>query len=336
MHCPRLDHFVRLNQDGSVGKCGHMINAKGFESYEEMEHSEWMKGVRDTMSQDKWPDECTRCQQSERVKGESIRTNSITRHKMLHPIRKDYLIVGGVLDNVCNSACQSCNAGLSTKIGSLESKNYPRVDNLEVFKKLPQERIIEFDVNGGEPTASKNYKKILKTLPESVKIVRMNTNGSRMISELEDVLKRNIMVIVTMSLDGIGSVHDYTRWPIKWTDYKKTVDAYKKLQEKYKLLQLDFWTTVSCLNIKNLPEIINFAKNKNIPHDWASLNKPSVLNIRYKNRFTTLAKHMSPKEIAVEEDNSEQLELFIKRQDSLRNISVDDYFNLTANFSKNN
>ena len=336
MHCPRLDHFVRLNQDGSVGKCGHMINAKGFESYEEMEHSEWMKGVRDTMSQDKWPDECTRCQQSERVKGESIRTNSIMRHKMLHPIRKDYLIVGGVLDNVCNSACQSCNAGLSTKIGSLESKNYPRVDNLEVFKKLPQERIIEFDVNGGEPTASKNYKKILKTLPESVKIVRMNTNGSRMISELEDVLKRNIMVIVTMSLDGIGSVHDYTRWPIKWTDYKKTVDAYKKLQEKYKLLQLDFWTTVSCLNIKNLPEIINFAKNKNIPHDWAFLNKPSVLNIRYKNRFTTLAKHMSPKEIAVEEDNSEQLELFIKRQDSLRNISVDDYFNLTANFSKNN
>jgi sulfatase maturation enzyme AslB (radical SAM superfamily) len=301
-----------------------------------MEHSEWMKGVRDTMSQDKWPDECTRCEQSERVKGESIRTNSITRHKMLHPIRKDYLIVGGVLDNVCNSACQSCNAGLSTKIGSLESKNYPRVDNLEVFKKLPQERIIEFDVNGGEPTASKNYKKILKTLPENVKIVRMNTNGSRMISELEDVLKRNIMVIVTMSLDGIGSVHDYTRWPIKWTDYKKTVDAYKKLQGKYKLLQLDFWTTVSCLNIKNLPEIINFAKNKNIPHDWAFLNKPSVLNIRYKNRFTTLAKHMSPKEIAVEEDNSEQLELFIKRQDALRNISVDDYFNLTANFSKNN
>ena len=336
MHCPRLDHFVRLNQDGSVGKCGHMINAKGFESYEEMEHSEWMKGVRDTMSQDKWPNECTRCEQSERVKGESIRTNSITRHKMLHPIRKDYLIVGGVLDNVCNRACQSCNAGLSTKIGSLESKNYPRVDNFEVFKKLPQERIIEFDVNGGEPTASKNYKKILKGLPENVKIVRMNTNGSRMISELEDVLKRNIMVIVTMSLDGIGSVHDYTRWPIKWTDYKKTVDAYKKLQEKYKLLQLDFWTTVSCLNIKNLPEIINFAKNKNIPHDWAFLNKPSVLNIRYKNRFTTLAKHMSPKEIAVEEDNSEQLELFIKRQDALRNISVDDYFNLTANFSKNN
>jgi len=335
MYCPRLDHFVRLNQDGSVGKCGHMVGVKGFKSFEEQEHSEWLNSVKATMSQNKWPDECARCEQSEKVKGESIRTNSITRHKMLHPIRKDYLIVGGVLDNVCNSACQSCNAGLSTKIGSLESKDYLRVDNYEVFKKLPQERIIEFDVNGGEPTASKNYKKLLGELPVNTKIVRMNTNGSRMISELEDVLKKNIMVIVTMSLDGIGSVHDYTRWPIKWIDYKKTVDAYKKLQEKYKLLQLDFWTTVSCLNIKNLPEIINFAKNKNIPHDWAFLNNPSVLNIRYKNRFTTLAKHMSPKEIAVEEDNNEQLESFIKRQDMLRNISIDDYFNLTPNFSKN-
>ena len=48
-----------------------------------------------------------------------------------------------------------------------------------------------------------------------------------------------------------------------------------------------------------------------------------------------VAKHMSPKEIAVDEDNNEQLELFIKRQDMLRDISIDDYFNLTPNLSKN-
>ena len=335
MFCPRLDHFARLNQDGSVGKCGHMVNARGFESFEDLERSEWMEGIRNTMSEDRWPDECARCQQSERVKGESIRTNSIARHKILHPIRKDYLIVGGVLDNVCNSACQSCNAGLSTKIGSLESKNYPRVDNYDLFQRLPQDRITELDVNGGEPTASKNYKKVLTELPANVKIVRMNTNGSRMIKEIEDVLKRNIMVIVTMSLDGMGNVHDYVRWPIKWTDYKKTVDAYKGLQEKYKLLHLDFWTTVSCLNVRNLPEIIDYAKNMDIPHDWAFLDKPSVLNVRYKNKFTAVAKHVSPEEIAVDSDNSEQLEEFIKRQDALRNITIDDYFSLDLNLSRN-
>jgi sulfatase maturation enzyme AslB (radical SAM superfamily) len=326
MHCPRIDHFIRLNRDGTVGKCGHMINAKGFDSYEELEQSDWMINIRKAIEQGQWPMECFRCQRSEKTKGESIRTKSIARHKVLHPMMKDYLIVGGVLDNVCNSACQSCNSGLSTKIGSLESKDYPRVDNYSVLKKLPQERMIEFDVNGGEPTASKNYKKILKSLPHNVKIVRMNTNGSRIIPELEDVLKRNIMVIVTLSLDGIGDVHDYARWPIKWKNYEKTVGAYQALQKKYKLLKLDFWTTVSCLNIKILPEIINFANDKKISHDWAFLEKPNVLNVKYTNKFTSLAKHISPNEIATDKDNNIELEAFIQRQDALRGISIHDYY----------
>ena len=33
MYCPRLRHFVRLNQDGSIGKCGHMVNAMGFKTF---------------------------------------------------------------------------------------------------------------------------------------------------------------------------------------------------------------------------------------------------------------------------------------------------------------
>ena len=328
MFCPRLKHFVRLNQDGSVGKCGHMIGAKGFKTLQELDNSEWLREVKDNMEKDKWPSECLRCEKSEKVKGESVRTNSIKRHKMLEPVQSDYLIVGGVLDNVCNSACQSCNAGLSTKIGALESKkDFPRVDNYEVFKKLPQERIIEFDVNGGEPTASKNYKKILHELPPNVRIVRMNTNGSRMIKEIEDALQRNIMVIVTMSLDGIGNVHDYTRWPIKWIDYEKTVTAYQDLQKKYKLLKLDMWTTVSCLNIKTLPDIVKFCKNRNIPHDWAFLEQPSVLSVRYKNRFTEEAKNVSPEDVAIDKNNDHLLELFMKRQDLLRGIDYKDYFN---------
>jgi sulfatase maturation enzyme AslB (radical SAM superfamily) len=168
----------------------------------------------------------------------------------------------------------------------------------------------------------------LHELPPNVKIVRMNTNGSRMIKEIENVLKRNIMVIVTMSLDGIGDVHDYTRWPIKWKDYEKTVTAYQDLQEKYSLLKLDMWTTVSCLNINNLPDIIAFCKNRNIPHDWAFLERPSVLSVRYKNKFTEEAKHVSPEDIAIDKDNDQLLELFMKRQDLLRGIDYKDYLNL--------
>ena len=335
MYCPRLEHFVRLNQNGTIGKCGHMTNAKDFKSFKELHNSQWLKKIELDMVLDDWPKECIRCKQMEETSGESIRTKSIERHKILHPLKNDYLVVGGVLDNVCNSACQTCNAKLSTKIGSLE-KNYIKTNNFAKFFKLPQNRILEVDVNGGEPTASKNYTKLLANLPRKTKIVRMNTNGSRMIDEIITLLKKKIMVIVTISFDGIDNVHDYVRWPIKWEKFTKTIEKYKKLQEQYKLLKLDFWTTVSCLNVGDLPNIIEYAKNKNIPHAWAFLNDPDVLNVKYKNKLTTSAKHIAPDKIAIAEDNSNQLELFIKRQDYIRKINYNDYFKLRPNFFKNN
>ena len=88
------------------------------------------------------------------------------------------------------------------------------------------------------------------------------------------------------------------------------------------------WTTVSCLNIKTLPDIIKFCKNRNIPHDWAFLEQPSVLSVRYKNRFTEEAKNVSPEDVAIDKNNDHLLELFMKRQDLLRGIDYKDYFNL--------
>lgn len=330
MSCPRINHFVRLNKDGTVGKCGHMNNHVGFGSIEELENSEWLGRVRSDFKNGKWPKECVRCEQTEQSHGESIRLKSIQRHKLLQPLHKDYLVVGGVLDNVCNSACQTCNSSLSTKIGSLESRNYTRLNNYETFFKIPQDRIVEVDVNGGEPTASKNYKKLLSNLPPSVRIVRINTNGSRTIPEVETLLTNNIMVIITLSLDGIGQVHDYVRWPILWSHYSKTVDAYLELQKKHKLLRLDFWTTVSCLNVADLATIQKYAVEKGIPHAWSCLTDPAVYDVRYKNKFTDHAKTIVTDPaitsvIGTKENNNKKLDLYINLQDSLRKIDIKNY-----------
>jgi len=167
-----------------------------------------------------------------------------------------------------------------------------------------------------------------------------------MINELIDLLENKIMVIVTISFDGTEDVHDYVRWPIKWEKFIKTVTKYKKLQKQYKLLKLDFWTTVSCLNIGDFPNIIKYASNNNIDHAWAFLNTPNVLNVKYKNLFTAKAKieflssnnkilQNIATHIAIEPDNSEQLLLFIKRQDYLRKININDYLSFLPNFSRN-
>jgi len=284
MHCPRLDHFVRFNPNGTVGCCGHMANSPEFNSYAELGSSLWLSEIKDEMARDVWPIECQRCKVTEQESGHSIRLDSIKRDTVFKRIRNDYLIVGGVLDNVCNSACLTCNAEHSTKIGSLTNKKYIKINNADRFWSLPQERIVHLDINGGEPSHSKNYRWILTNLPINVKSVRLNTNGSTVLEELLTLVDRKISVTVTVSLDGIGAVHDFVRWPIKWDKFYKNLMIYKSMP-----IKLNLWTTVSALNVDDLPNIIAFAKEHDIDHSYAYLSMPSELSVENKNTPESLA-----------------------------------------------
>ena len=339
MRCPRLNHFVRLQPNGKFGKCGHMVNAKTFGDIESMQQSSWLRGIRSQMDKDNWPAECVRCEMTERASNTSVRLDMIERDRVLRAVQKDYLIVGGVLDNICNSACQSCNADLSTKIGSLESNDYKKINNYDLFFQLPQDRIVEVDVNGGEPTASPNYKRLLNNLPESVKIIRFNTNGSRLIPGVVDLLERGVRVIITLSLDGTSAVHDYARWPIKWSDYEGNVSKYLELRSHYKNLRLNFWTTVSCLNVGDLGNIITYAYNNSIDHAYGFCITPTPLDIRYTNKLTVDAKEklslsknkllqsISKTCCSLNHSNSSEIQSFVQTQDNSRKISFKDYFN---------
>ena len=282
MHCPRIDHFVRFNPTGTVSRCGHMVNAPEFNTLEEMDASLWLKEIKEKMSKEVWALECIRCKQTERENNSSIRLNAIEFDKIQS--KDDYLIVGGVLDNICNSACLTCNENLSTLIGGLKSKTYPIVDNSNKFWALPLDRIVHLDINGGEPSHSKNYKHILANLPPSIKSVRLNTNCSTVLEELISLTDRGIQVTVTISLDGIGAVHDFVRWPITWDKFYKNLMTYKSMP-----IQLNLWTTVSVLNVDDLPNIIEFAKKHNIDHSYAYLKLPAELAVENKDTPESLA-----------------------------------------------
>jgi sulfatase maturation enzyme AslB (radical SAM superfamily) len=243
-----------------------------FNSLEEMESSSWLATIKKEFANDQWPRECVRCQQTELENKSSIRLNSIKFDKL--QTKKDYLTVGGVLDNVCNSACLTCDENHSTLIGGLKSKTYNIVDNSNKFWSLPLDRVVHLDINGGEPSHSKNYKHILANLPLSIKSVRLNTNCSTVLEELVPLTERGVQVTVTVSLDGIGAVHDFVRWPIKWEKFYKNLMAYKAMPVK-----LNTWTTVSVLNVDDLPNIQKFAKEHNIDHSYAYLKTPFELSV---------------------------------------------------------
>jgi len=297
-----------------------MTNAKGFQSYKELVESDWLARVRDQLENDQWPSECLRCQQTEEMGQGSIRLNSLQLHSK--QIKKDYLLVGGVLDNTCNSACQTCSSKHSTLIGKLDKTNYV-VNNSDKFWKLPLDRVVQLDINGGEPSVSYNYKRILNNLPNGVKSVRLNTNCNVVLKdELLSLIDKRVAVTVTVSLDGIDKIHNYVRWPVKWDRFYKNLIAYKSMP-----LTLNTWTTVSALNIGNFQHILNFVKEHNLDHSWALLNTPDPLNVKYKNSFTSVTvPDIIKSAVGTDRNNEQEILNYISLQDLMRNISYKDYY----------
>lgn len=314
MYCPRLDHFVRFNPNGTVSPCGHMVNPAQFDSFESMRNSVWLQEKKNQLAQDVWPSECVRCREIESQGLDSIRTHALALHEL--ETDPEYLQVGGVLDNICNAGCLTCNPECSTKIGSLHGRTFPIVDNSKRFWNLPLQHIRYLDINGGEPSYSKNYKNILTNLPKNIKRVRINTNCSTVIPEIATLLDQGVEVIVTVSLDGIESVHDYVRWPIKWDKFYKNLMTYKSMN----LTELNTWTTVSALNIANLQTIFDFVRDNNLLHSWAFLDQPDPLNVKYKNNLTQPYNHVFPHKVAVDRDNQLELDHYLDQQHKLRGL----------------
>lgn len=335
MFCQRFKHFVRLNEDGTTSRCGHMVEAPRFKSFEEMESSEWNQNLQ---TAEQWPIECVRCQTTEQTAGQSIRLDSERKHKLLKNFKDDYLVIGGVLDNVCNSACQFCWEGLSTTIGSLK-KNVIKLENVSAFDQLPKDRIIELDINGGEPSYSKNYKKLLNNLPPNVRIVRINTNGTQVIPEVKQLLEKKIKVTITLSFDGTEQVNEYSRWPIQWKKWDSVVREYKQLADTSNLIEIGFWSTLNVFTIADLENMLRYADSVGIPFSYGVLEFPEQLSIKYTNPFTLKAKELFQKTdilllkqleplVASSYNNTKELVDFVTDQDKLRKISYRDYFDI--------
>ena len=218
------------------------------------------------------------------------------------------------------SACQHCNPHLSTKFGAI-ANNKISVDNTDKFYDFPQERILKLDINGGEPTASPNYKKLLEHPPQNVRYIRINTNGSLRIDP-KPLLKRGIDVTITMSLDGIKKVHDYLRWPITWKTWLKQFNYYNKFKNDN--FHLDVWSTISALNLQDYPNIKKFCEDKKVNWAWAFLESPDVLSVRHINFLTEPAKDLF-EVVGTEQDNSHKLSEWLLYQDTIRKINYKDY-----------
>jgi hypothetical protein len=136
--------------------------------------------------------------------------------------------------NTCNSLCITCSSGSSSAWGQLERRNgIIPVDNwsLEldrVSNDINFANAQSFGFLGGEPLLSATNFKILEHLVKHGNtdcFIHFQTNGSVELSQQQkDILENFTNINMSFSIDGVGPVFEYLRYPLKWNSLLANID----------------------------------------------------------------------------------------------------------------
>jgi molybdenum cofactor biosynthesis enzyme MoaA len=324
--CNRLEHGITVDMSGSYRPCCLINKKPSFKSLKELKESKWYADLLDKQTAGEWPDECNICKIQEQNNQLSIRQTSNLRHKIYSLINPNYIVLEISPNNVCNSACQTCESSKSTFYAKLAGKKQLKMLSEELVFSLLTNDVIQLDLAGGEPLYSKLSLQILNDLPKNIKWLRINTNASNYF-DFTQILENKVSCELTLSIDAVGHLFNYIRWPLEWTKVDSNIQKWIKLREKYPQLRLGINAVVSALNIGHLSEIKDYANQHNIGLYYSYLRNIDELNVKYKNFLTlpaTNAEYNLP--IAVDKDNTEDLMRWFEKNDKMRGISYQDYY----------
>ena len=222
---------------------------------------------------------------------DSIKSNNINNQPYYLDLR---------LGNLCNLKCRMCISEWSSQIADEILKN-PNEDWINT----PKQKIIELDddswqlldnwipfvrrvfMTGGEPTIIKRnldyIDKIVATgHSKNVELI-FTTNATNINQKFIDISKKFKSVSFNVSIDAIGNLANYIRFPSDWNTIEKNLNDLNKNG-----VGVSFNTTIQWLNMTTLNEIFNYIENCNINFGgiWFQLvTDPSYLDPIYAPTF---------------------------------------------------
>ena len=187
----------------------------------------------------------------------------------------------------CNLGCRMCFVSTSSKVAD-DHKLHPELAEItgetwfdinewindpkmyaSLQEMIPTLRAIK--LAGGEPLFMAGVVKLLRWCVESNNThlsLDITTNGTRTNGKTIKRLEKFKRVYIQFSIDGIGYTNDYIRWPSTWESIDKAYDLYIGTNS---VESLNILSTVQIYNIFDLPNIIDYWKNKGA-HDKLVFN----------------------------------------------------------------
>lgn len=244
--------------------------------------------LRKEMLEGKQPAACNRCFQLEANGLQSLREVSNKRFAEFLPelmagagsdgsAPMRFLSFDLRLGNHCNLRCQMCSPASSRKLMDDFKLLYPgsegefdRFANLDwhsdprfldlILRHAGELREIHFA--GGEPfliPEVSSFVQELSTSPRAGQIrLSFNTNGTLLPERLLNLFRKFEGVRLIVSLDGVGAVNDYIRYPSRFEKIDANLRELHRRREEWNLTYVFFNATVQVHNLFHLPELIAY------------------------------------------------------------------------------
>jgi hypothetical protein len=234
--------------------------------------------------------------------------------------------------NLCNQACVSCGSALSTKWADLERKMKItpfsrfdiKLDDIDID--YAHAKRIEFV--GGEPLYDNKTFKILEQLllhNNRDCFISFVTNGSVKLNKKQlNLLAQFNDINICLSIDGVGPVFEYMRWPGKWSNLLENIKQYQTISPT------SVSYTISSLNVFYYRQTVDWFNSQHIGFNHNIVSSPNWLSL--KNAPEKLKKHLPTDKIfdawKAINGNEIQIDEFRKKilqQDQVKKISIYDY-----------
>ena len=271
--CCRYDHNTK---EGST-----VTRDKPFTTFTETIHSsEWEELRRKSVAGEKEAG-CWKCYEEEERGNWSLRNtaNSMDFNKphgfdftKTLELKLTYLEIN--LGNFCNLACNICCSDNSNlwyeddkdlktisqyKRGNYKPDHQEGISlNIDDYKDV---RLIKFV--GGEPMIHPKFITLLDFLIDNgfhkqIQI-QVFTNASWVPKDkIKNRLKQFDSVIISLSVDGVGQVNDYSRWPSNWNVVHEAAKMWLTMSKEHNNINIRWEPTLSIYNANHIPEMFSW------------------------------------------------------------------------------
>jgi organic radical activating enzyme len=261
------------------------------------------------------------------------------------------ILVKNITSNTCNATCVSCGSGSSSAWAALEKKidivphKSTSMTKEQIDQNLNFKELVGLNFIGGEPLYEKLNFYILEKLLEHGNtncFIAVTTNGSVKLSPENKLLLQNFKNInFNVSIDGVGPVFEYLRYPLKWENLLENLEFFRTITDN-----ISASYTTSNLNVLYHHETVAWFEQQKLPYHFNPIINPSYLRpaalpkqikehiFKRYGRTKDLDFYLGQHTDQDDKDFAKMLEVLVV-QDRIKNISGRDYlpefFNLILN-----